>query len=67
MLAVGVKSAEGRFEEGEAVEVIGPDGGLVAKGLTRWSSERLAAEAGTRNSDEVIHRDDLVVLLHSPK
>lgn len=66
LLAVGVREVEGRFERGEALEVLGPDGTLCAKGITRVSSEDLGTSLGQHSSavgGEVIHRDDLVVLV----
>jgi glutamate 5-kinase len=69
LLAAGVTGATGSFGADEAVEVIGPDGTVFAKGLTRMSGDTVRAVAG-RRTDElpdgvprfVIHRDDLVVL-----
>ncbi len=67
LLPVGVTAAEGTFDEGAAVEVVGPDGALVAKGLVAVSSAVLIPLLGRRNATgrEVIHRDDLVVLVRS--
>ena len=48
---------EGEFVEGDAVDVKGPDGRVVAKGLVRVS-----AEAFAEGDDVTIHRDDLVLL-----
>ncbi len=56
LLRVGVVSHEGTFAEGDAVDVRGPDGALVAKGLARVSAERFTQD------DVVVHRDDLVLL-----
>jgi glutamate 5-kinase len=64
LLAVGVRELSGAFAQGEAVEVLGPGGQLVAKGLARvgvsapecWSELRAEIADGI-----VIHRDDLVV------
>ena len=57
LLRVGVTSHEGNFVDGDAVEIKGPDGTVVAKGLVRVSSE------GFNDGDDVlIHRDDLVLL-----
>jgi len=57
LLRVGVTEVRGDFIDGDAVDVCGPDGEVVAKGLVRVSAEVLA------QSDEVvIHRDDLVLL-----
>jgi len=64
LLPVGVTSVEGPFVSGSAVEVHGPDGAVVAKGLTRMSSRELEAWLGRRleGGGEIIHRDDMVVL-----
>ena len=57
LLGVGVESFDGEFAEGDAVEIKGPDGQVVAKGLVRVSAE------GFREGDDVVvHRDDLVLL-----
>jgi glutamate 5-kinase len=55
---VGVESFTGSFVEGDAVEVRGPDGQTIAKGLVRASAESFF------DGDEVVvvHRDDLVLL-----
>lgn len=73
LLSVGVTRADGSFEVGDAVEVVDPDGVVIARGLTNYDvadvariagqSTRQAAEAfGHGYAREVIHRDDLVVL-----
>ncbi|MDJ0924850.1 MAG: glutamate 5-kinase [Acidimicrobiia bacterium] len=66
LLAVGVTAVEGMFSVGDAVEVIDRRGNLVGKGLVRLGSSMLARVAGRHTSEvggEVIHRDDLVVLV----
>jgi len=73
LLATGIVSVEGEFEVGDPVFCLDPDGRRVAKGLTNYSSSdlkkilgRKTAEIekilGYKYSDEVIHRDNLVVL-----
>lgn len=68
LLAAGVTGVEGAFEVDDAVEVVGPDGVVVAKGLVRVDASMLGAIAGRRSAEladgsgEVIHVDDLVVL-----
>jgi glutamate 5-kinase len=63
LLAVGVTAVEGLFGAGKAVEVVGPDGALVAKGRVRLSADEVRGLAGTRaENGVVVHRDDLVVL-----
>ncbi len=66
LLAVGVRSVEGQFGAGAAVEVLAPDGDLIGKGLVGLDSHRMVDGAGKHSSEiggEVIHRDDLVVLV----
>jgi glutamate 5-kinase len=69
LLPAGVVAVSGRFDAGDAVEIVGPDGAAFGKGLVRTPSAALAAIAGKRTADlpegtthEVVHRDDLVVL-----
>lgn len=62
LLAAGVKGVEGNFKAGDAVEVVGPAGRPVAKGLVGFDSDLLSQIAGTKGNREVIHRDQLVVL-----
>jgi glutamate 5-kinase len=57
LLRVGVVAREGDFVEGDAVEVVGPDGRVVAKGLVR-----VGADDFDEGEDVVVHRDDLVLL-----
>jgi glutamate 5-kinase len=70
LLSVGVAEIEGRFGAGDAVDVFDQAGRHIARGLSAMSAEQLAEVKGIRNSDqapgipdEVIHRDELVVLL----
>ena len=60
LLRVGVESHVGNFVEGDAVEIKGPEGQVVAKGLVRVS-----AESFHDSDDVVVHRDDLVLLRRS--
>jgi glutamate 5-kinase len=57
LLRVGVDSFEGTFVEGDAVEIKGPDGAVIAKGLVRVNAENF-----DEVDDVVVHRDDLVLL-----
>jgi glutamate 5-kinase len=57
LLRVGVVSHVGNFAEGDAVEVRGPNGESIAKGLVRVS-----AVSFDDGEDVVVHRDDLVLL-----
>lgn len=72
LLAVGVVSAEGGFDAGDPVDVRGPDGTLVARGIANFAEDELPSMIGktsdelgnTLGSDyrrEVIHRNDMVL------
>jgi glutamate 5-kinase len=73
LLPAGVTDVQGAFERGDAVLVRGPDGADLAKGLCAYDAadarrisgqktEQIAALLGWRGRDELIHRDDLVLL-----
>ena len=72
LLAVGVRSISGEWESGEAVSIINTVGKHIARGLCSVSSIELAPLLGLSTKDhpkgspeEVIHRDDLVLLAPS--
>jgi glutamate 5-kinase len=58
LLAVGVASAEGGFDAGDAVELIGPDGLAFAKGIAEVGASELN---GRPRGVEAVHRDRLVL------
>ncbi|CCH80078.1 Glutamate 5-kinase [Nostocoides japonicum T1-X7] len=73
LLPAGVVAIEGSFGGGDAVDVCGPDGTVVARGLVNYASaelpkllgrstRELARAYGPEYEREVIHRDDLVIL-----
>jgi glutamate 5-kinase len=73
LLAVGITAVSGAFRAGDCVSCLGPDGKEVARGLVAYDAadcERIRGRAsrefqgllGYHVSDEVIHRDDLVLL-----
>lgn len=73
LLPVGITTIEGHFEKGSLVNIKSADGRLVARGLVDYSSDRLAkikghptseikSILGFKDYDEVIHRDNMVVL-----
>jgi glutamate 5-kinase len=73
LLPAGVRTVEGVFERGDPLVVCGPDGSCLARGLSAYASsdaQRIAghrsaeieAILGWRGRDEIIHRDDLVLL-----
>ena len=49
LLAAGVTRVEGRFERGDPIEILGPDGTAVARGLAGYDAADAAAIAGARN------------------
>jgi len=75
LLAAGVTGTVGRFESGDTVSVLSPQGTEVARGIAAYSdsdaarimgrkSSEIAALLGFRGREELIHRDDLVILQH---
>ena len=70
LLLAGVRGCTGEFSVGEAIEVKDLEGRVFAKGISRLSSAEVTAHLesgefiqGRRDLGELIHRDDLVVLL----
>jgi glutamate 5-kinase len=72
LLPAGVARISGRFERGDAVSVVA-GGEEIARGLAGYSSDEAARIAGRRSAEiealigyrgreELIHRDDLVLL-----
>lgn len=73
LLPAGVTGATGDFSAGDPVDVMGPDGALVARGIVNYDSveipklmghgtRELAAEFGAEYERELIHRDDMVLM-----
>jgi len=73
LLPAGVTKVGGRFDRGDPVVVRAPDGAEVARGLCAYSNgdaERIRGRRssdleellGFRGRDEMIHRDDLVLI-----
>jgi glutamate 5-kinase len=73
LLPAGVKQINGVFKSGDKVEIQRQDGKVIGRGLVNFSSDELAIIKGCKSSevssklgqkqfDEVIHRDNLVVL-----
>jgi glutamate 5-kinase len=73
LLPAGVTRAVGRFDRGDTVSIVGPDGIEVARGICAYSdrdaariigrkSAEIEAVLGFRGRDEIVHRDDLVLL-----
>jgi glutamate 5-kinase len=77
LLPAGVTGARGRFDRGDTVSVLAADGVEVARGIIAYSdsdaarilgrkTSEIAEILGFRGRDEMIHRDDLVLLRHEP-
>lgn len=71
LLAAGITGVEGDFEAGDAVALVGPDGEVVAHGVSAYSSGEVAVVRGRTSAElrergasarAVVHRDDLAVL-----
>ena len=73
LLPAGVTRAVGRFDRGDTVSILGPEGGEVARGICAYSdgdaariigrkSAEIEGLLGFRGRDEIVHRDDLVLL-----
>ena len=41
LLAVGIESVSGRFQIGEVVSIVGPDGKEFARGISNYTSEEI--------------------------
>jgi glutamate 5-kinase len=73
LLPAGILAVEGRFSDGDPVNLCDPAGHAVARGLVNYDSTELpgllgrsthdlARELGPSYEREVVHRDDLVLL-----
>jgi len=73
LLPAGVTGVEGTFSAGEPVDLVGPDGVVVARGLVNYDAEdvprllgrstrEIAAELGSGYDRTLVHRDALVVI-----
>jgi glutamate 5-kinase len=69
LLPAGVVAVQGSFAAGDTVDIVGPAGRAFARGLAAVDGQVVRNVAGKRTgelppgvNDEVVHRDDLVVL-----
>ena len=73
LLPSGVTSIDGEFAAGDVVAVVGADGREFARGLVNFDAaelrrirggrtQEIEARLGYKSVDEVIHRDNLVIL-----
>ncbi|NNL64318.1 MAG: glutamate 5-kinase [Woeseiaceae bacterium] len=72
LLPVGVVGVSGNFRRGDVVNISGPDGAELGRGLAEYSdqealrivgcrSEEIEDKLGYRGRAEMVHRDDLVL------
>ena len=73
LLPAGVVQVEGNFEPGDTIAVCDASGKEIARGLANYSasdsrkikgcrSEEISKKIGFKNYDELIHRDNIVLL-----
>ncbi|AGB41879.1 glutamate 5-kinase [Halobacteroides halobius DSM 5150] len=73
LLACGIVEARGEFSVGDVVDIIDQSGSRIAKGLVNYDqpevdkikgfqSEEIKSRLGYQAYDEVVHRDNLVLL-----
>ncbi|MCK5166790.1 MAG: glutamate 5-kinase, partial [Rhodospirillaceae bacterium] len=74
LLAAGIAGIEGDFEKGDAVYICDKSGTEIARGLSAYSSvdgKKIIGHKSTefekilgyRGRDEIVHRDDMALLL----
>ena len=69
LLAAGITGVTGEFLADDPVELVGPDGVVVARGLVAYDSRELPALLGRKTGElepeyrrEVVHRDEMVLV-----
>ena len=73
LLPAGVVRSSGRFDRGDTISVLGPNGVEIARGISAYSdadtarimgrqSSEIEALVGYSGREELIHRDDLVLM-----
>jgi glutamate 5-kinase len=73
LLPAGVRAVDGTFERGVCLRVLGPDGREIARGISGYTSAEtqailgcpssdIEARLGYSGQDELIHRNDLVLM-----
>jgi glutamate 5-kinase len=73
LLPAGIKGVKGDFSRGDCVELINMEGGSIAKGVANYSaadilkikglkSMEIEKKLGYAYAEEVVHRDNMVVL-----
>jgi glutamate 5-kinase len=69
LLAAGIVGVTGEFLADDPVELVGPDGVVVARGLVAYDAREMPALLGRKTGDlapeyrrEVVHRDEMVLV-----
>jgi glutamate 5-kinase len=73
LLAAGAGGVEGRFARGDVIDIVGPDGSAIARGLSEYASDDAARIVGKRREalegilgyaprSALVHRDHMVLL-----
>jgi glutamate 5-kinase len=73
LLPAGVVRQSGRFDRGDTVSILAPDGAEMARGICAYSdadvarimgrrSAEIESILGYRSGDALVHRDDLVIM-----
>lgn len=73
LLPSGVREVQGRFGRGESIAICDPSGAEFARGIAEYAADEVRVIAGKKSTeiekvlgykytDELVHRDDLVLL-----
>jgi glutamate 5-kinase len=69
LLAAGITAVTGEFLADDPVELVGPDGAVVARGLVAYDAREMPQLLGRKTGDlapehrrEVVHRDEMVLV-----
>jgi len=73
LLPSGVTGVSGTFSQGDVIDIAGPGRKVIARGLSNYSSDEIQkikgkrsdsieSELGYKDYDEVVHRDNLVII-----
>jgi len=69
LLAAGITGISGDFLADDPVELVGPDGVVIARGLVAYDAREMPALLGRKTGDlppehrrEVVHRDEMVLV-----
>jgi len=73
LLPAGATTIEGSFARGDVIDIAGPDGRAIARGLAEYDADEARLIAGHRSTDlagllgyaprsALVHRDHMVLL-----